>query len=73
MTQFYFPALGDYEHQPSNISEKGLVVAKSQFEKLKVIQKRIIENAQTFVDIMLVANSDEERKATILDIFKNQI
>ena len=71
--QFYFPALGEFEHQPSNISEKGLVVAKSQFKKLKVIQTRIIENAKTFVDMMLVANSDDERKSIILDIFKNKI
>ena len=62
-------------HHPSNVSEQNVIVAKSETYNLKVVLKHIIsiQNAHTFGEIMKVANSDDERKSIILDIFTKQI
>lgn len=71
--QFYFPSMGEFEHQPSNISIGGFVIAKSKLHTIKVIDKKVVEFAKTFQDSMDIAKSNDERKEFILDLFKNNI
>ena len=68
---FYFPAQGAYVHQPSNISENLMVIAKSQPKEIKVLEKRIITNVQTFSDLMKTTKGEEEKKKLIINLIKN--
>jgi len=58
---------------PSNISKNGFVIAQSKLNKIRISEKKVIEVAKTFQDCMDKANSNDERKEVILDLFKNDI
>lgn len=68
---FYFPGEGKFEHYPSNISENGIVVAKSPMQSLEVGKKRVVKSVETFKDLMVTAPTPQDKKERIIDLFKN--
>lgn len=71
--QFYFPYAGLFKHQPSNISENLLVIAKSQLKQIEVREKRVINNIEIFEDLMKTTRGAPQKRAIILDILKNDL
>jgi hypothetical protein len=70
--QFYFPKEGKFEHAPSNISEKFIVISKSALKTLEVGRKRVIKKVETFRDLMMITPSDKEKKQKILELFESK-
>ena len=69
---FYFPNEGKFQHYPSNISENGIVVAKSPAQTLEVGKKRTIKSIETFKDLMMTLPTPAEKKKTILELLRKQ-
>ena len=65
---FYFPNEGEFQHYPTNLSEMGNVISISPVRTLKVGMKRKIKKVDTFVDMMFVAGSQQNKKDKILQL-----
>lgn len=65
--------MGTYNHPPSNISNNDQkITAKSDLNKLKVGKTAKIKKVKTFHDLMKSTEGIENKKAAILDIFRNK-
>ena len=68
---FYFPQVGKFQHCPSSISQDNVVTAKSEMISLEVGKKRVIQEANTFRDLMMTTKTENLKKQVILDMIKN--
>jgi len=70
--QFYFPSTGKFEHAPSNVSENLIVTSKSPMNTLNVVKRLTIKKVETFRDLMMTTNGQDNKLKVILDLFKTK-